>query len=171
MTKDQLIDILTVEEYSRFQANFKSQRIPSLSFDDFLKVTSNDAVLNRAFTWSETPEGHSYWQNVNDKLQILTTKEPSDKMSVDEIMSNFTWSEWAALCKHALKQHSPKKYIEIMNLNYDSIGQFIIVVLNREKWRGVPNIFKEALKRTENAAWRIVPGKFAEPSNKKSKAI
>jgi len=54
----------------KFKANIENDGNP-MTFEEIVKCGANDPwVLSESFTWSRTPEGHNYWDALDEKYRL-----------------------------------------------------------------------------------------------------
>ena len=58
-------------------SKFKKNCIKSLGKEDCEEDLSSyiDSGIAGSFTWAETPEGHKFWENIDNKLTDLSDEE------------------------------------------------------------------------------------------------
>lgn len=63
--------------YSAFFKHLRYNRFDSnISIYYYLKVRRKDEVVSASFDWSLSPEGHKFWQRVNDAWLSIDINSP-----------------------------------------------------------------------------------------------
>ena len=74
-TKDTAVALL--KEWKQFKVNYENDRDNrNMSIKSFLEIGNNGSFLllvDFAFNWEETPEGHVYWYKISERKQPLNS--------------------------------------------------------------------------------------------------
>ena len=62
-----ILSFLNSNIAKKFEANFRTQKVPQCSFSEFIVSTGSTAdAVRRAFIWKITPEGFECWETISD---------------------------------------------------------------------------------------------------------
>lgn len=149
MEPQDFIDMLPRDVVEKFKYNLqvRVEDVPRVSFDTYVKMRDPDDVIMGAFTWKDTPEGHTYWRDIQSMLENGAAFPDPEDYSVEDMMPYFKASEWAQLTKKAFKVHGFDKYNQLIAARYKTLGLFIITMLGLENWRGVPHKYNDVTNR------------------------
>lgn len=75
MTSDQYpyTNYMTLEEWKRFVKNFNNYFASTSASikHHMIRSTSFFTLINSAFSWRHTPEGHTYWDRISKRTKPL----------------------------------------------------------------------------------------------------
>jgi len=168
MEPEKFESYLTAEELENYKKNLIARDCP-LSYERFVKQSTEDVVVGGAFPWMDTPEGADYWIEINRRVKsdMPITLPVKEEVMFDipkgvDYMQFFTAEQWGELTAIAMETLGIKGYQDWMNSHHVSIGSFIYSAIPTKKQsRFVQNIrIADSSTYRESRGYKIVPGEF-----------
>lgn len=136
--------ILTQEELRKFKANLIEKEEDENAYEKHLdfylfservqSIKSAPRLIAGAFTWSDSPEGHTYWQGIWERALAKVANEREEKAPVEEPSTEVGLEE----SSEEKEPSYPKigEYVRVLTDQFDSIHKIKAVSGNIMYWTG-----------------------------------
>lgn len=175
MEPEKFESYLTAEELKNYKRNLEKHlsKIGSpWTYEEFVKRSEERTVITGAFPWTETPENHDYWVEINRRVELdmpVGTPIEEEEVVFDipkgvDYMQFFTADQWGELTAIAMEALGIERYQDWMNRHHVGIGSFIYSAIPTKKQsRFIQNIRiadSDSSAYRESRGYVVTPGEF-----------